>query len=111
MSKVYNEQNINIKLDPQVLIKKQEREIRDLKLELAMHDTLAGRGRISYEPYTPDQQYEMQKIAEQYLQGQLEDIEIDSIRQVKELFIQFKNLYRNVARGQGDSILAVNKTG
>jgi kinesin family protein 6/9 len=55
MSKVYNEQNINIKLDPLVLIKKQEREIRDLKLELAMHDTLAGRGRISYEPYTPDQ--------------------------------------------------------
>lgn len=53
----------------------------------------------------------MQKIAEQYLQGQLEDIEIDSIRQVKELFIQFKNLYRNVARGQGDNISAVNKTG
>ena len=29
--------------------------VRDLKLELAMHDTLAGRGRITYDPYTPEE--------------------------------------------------------
>lgn len=29
--------------------------IKDLKMELAMHDTLSGRGRISYEVYSVEQ--------------------------------------------------------
>ena len=53
--KVTNEATVNVRLDPQVLLKKYEKDIRDLKQELAMHDTLANRGRINYEPYTPDQ--------------------------------------------------------
>lgn len=56
MMKVANEATVNIQLDPVLLLKKQEREIRDLKQELAMHDTLANRGRITYDPYSPDQQ-------------------------------------------------------
>lgn len=32
-----------------------------------MHDTLANRGRIPYEPYTPQQQYEQQKLAKEFL--------------------------------------------
>jgi len=59
MMRVSNEATINVKLDPAQLIKRYEREVRDLKQELAMHDTLANRGRITYEPYTPEQQYEM----------------------------------------------------
>jgi len=49
MGKVSNEAYINIALDPQLLIKKYEKEIKDLKQELAMHDTLSERGRIYYE--------------------------------------------------------------
>lgn len=63
-----------------------------------MHDTLANRGRIQYEPYTAEQQYEQQKIAQKFLNGELEDIDIDSLRQVKELFFQFRNLYRNLVK-------------
>lgn len=59
MMKVSNDPVINIQLDPQLLLKKHEKEIRDLKQELAMHDTLANRGRIQYDPYTPEQQYEI----------------------------------------------------
>ena len=51
--KVTNEATVNVKLDPIILLKKYEREIKDLKQELAMHDTLANRGRINYEPFTP----------------------------------------------------------
>lgn len=54
MMKVSNEATIEIKLDPEVLIKKYEKEIKDLRQELAMHDTLSNRGRITYEPYTPE---------------------------------------------------------
>ena len=51
-----------------------------------MHDTLASRGRVNYDPYTPEQQYEIQLVAEAFLKGEREDIEeISSMRQVKEL--------------------------
>lgn len=80
MMRVNNETSVNIQLDPQILLKKYEKEIRDLKLELAMHDTLAGRGRISYEPYNEEQQAKMQEIAEDYLNDKKDDIEIESIR-------------------------------
>jgi kinesin family protein 6/9 len=36
-------------------LKKLEKEIRDLKQELAMHDTLAQKGKVNYDPYTPEQ--------------------------------------------------------
>ena len=98
MMKVSNEATINIHLDPQVLLKKYEKEIKELKQELAMHDTLASRGRINYDPYTPEQQYQQQLIAKKFLDGELEDIEIESLRQVKELFFQFRNLYRKLLR-------------
>lgn len=96
--RIANESSINIQLDPKILLKKYEKEIRDLKLELAMHDTLAGRGRISYEPYTAEQQYEQQKVVQEYIEGKTDDIDIESIRQVKELFIQFRNQHRHVLK-------------
>lgn len=77
MMRVANESSINIQLDPKILLKKYERDIRDLRLELAMHDTLQGRGRISYEPYTAEQQYVQQQIAQSYLKGETDDIEIE----------------------------------
>ena len=83
-------------LDESFLIKKYEREIRDLKAELAMHDTLTGRGRISYEPYSPEQQYEQQMLAQKFLVNEVDDLNIESIRQVKELFYQFRNLYKSI---------------
>jgi kinesin family member 6/9 len=54
MMKVSNEAVVNIQLDPQLLLKKYEKEIKELKQELAMHDTLASRGRIQYDPYSAE---------------------------------------------------------
>lgn len=51
MMKVNNEATVNVFQDPTLLIKRYEKEIKDLKQELAMHDTLAGRGRINYMSY------------------------------------------------------------
>ena len=96
MTLVTNSLQQRVKLDPQELLKKYERTIKDLKTELAMHDTLVGRGRISYEAYTPEQQYQQQELAQKFLNNEIEDIDIESIRQVKELFYQFRNIYRNL---------------
>lgn len=34
-----------------------EKEIKELKQELTMHDTLANKGRVVYDTYTAEQQY------------------------------------------------------
>lgn len=59
MMKVKNEPVINVQQDPALLLKKLEKEIKDLKQELAMHDTLANRGKVNYDAYSAEQQYEM----------------------------------------------------
>ena len=87
MMKVSNEAVVNIHQDPELLLKRLGREIKELKQELAMHDTLANKGRVQYDAYTAEQQYVVQKQAHQYLEGEIEDIdELNSMRQVKELF-------------------------
>ena len=93
LSKLTNCPRKNIHLDQSLLLKKYEKEIKDLKMELTMHDILVGRGRVLYEPYTPEQQTEQQKIAHKFLANDLDDIDVESIRQVKELFFQFRNIF------------------
>ena len=55
MMKVKNEASVNMMIDPHLAIKRYEKEIRDLKQELAMHDTLANRGRVNYDTYSRDE--------------------------------------------------------
>ncbi|OMJ86652.1 hypothetical protein SteCoe_11804 [Stentor coeruleus] len=117
MMRVSNEITINVELDPSQLVDRYKREIRDLKQELAMHDTLANRGRVVYETYTPEQQYQIQLLAERYLEGDLDEVEIESLRQVRELFNQIKNIYRKTMTRLGAEDIksrsrpATNKTG
>lgn len=57
MMKVSNEAVVNVQQDPELLLKKMEREIKELKQELTMHDTLASKGRVQYDAYSSEQQY------------------------------------------------------
>ena len=59
---VSTDATVNVVLDPLLLVKKYERDIRELKQELAMHDALSQRGAVNYDPYTAEQQYEMQQV-------------------------------------------------
>jgi len=80
-------------------VKKLNKEIKELKKELLMHNTLANRGKINYDPYTPEEQYIQQQIALKFLNGESEDIEFDSIRQAKELFVQCRILFQKEYNG------------
>jgi len=59
MKNVTNEATVNEALDQPLLIKKLEREIRDLKQELSLHDVLASKGGSAAigEPYTPEESF------------------------------------------------------
>ena len=110
MMKVSNEATVNILQDPALQIKRYEKEIKDLKQELAMHDTLANPGVVSTEPYTAEQQYEIQRTAQDFLTGKTDDIEdLSSVRQVNGLLSQMRNLFMKLKQ-EGSSLQMMDET-
>ena len=97
MMRVSNDATVNVQLDKHLMIKRYEKEIRDLKQELAMHDTLQNRGRITYDQYAPDQQVEIRQTSVAFLAGETDEInDFDSLRKVREYFTQIRNIYRKL---------------
>jgi len=47
-----------------------------LKRELAMHDTLANRSQVTYEPLSEQQRYEIRQQVRAYLDGKNDDIDV-----------------------------------
>eukprot|EP00731_Ephydatia_muelleri_P007468 Em0003g1716a len=68
----------NVLVDPRLLVKKYEQEIRTLKQELAMHDTLVNRTSISYEPLSEGQISDIQRHIHQFVEGALQEIPVRS---------------------------------
>lgn len=84
MMRVANEAVVNVNADPLVLLKKYEREIRDLKHELNQ----------TYVPEPPEKLYELSK---QFLTGSIDDIDdLPSIRYCRDLMHQMKLVYRKL---------------
>ncbi len=59
-----------------------------------MHDALAGRGQVSYDAYTDEQRHQALELVKKYCAGEVEELEVGNLRQVKELFGQFKVLVK-----------------
>lgn len=76
--------------DPVRMCKNLQREIDHLRRELAIHDTLTRRPPSSYEPFTDNQISEINSQVRRYLNGTLDEIDIINLRQIKEVFSQFK---------------------
>lgn len=96
MMRISNEVVVNVQQDPSMLLKKYEREIRDLRQELAMHDTLANQSRRVYEDYTEEQRYQLKVQMKKWVDNEIDELEILNVRQVREYFLQFKLYIRNI---------------
>ncbi|XP_071822344.1 kinesin-like protein KIF9 isoform X2 [Apostichopus japonicus] len=83
---------VNEYYDPALLVKKLEKEIKHLKHELGMHDTLANRSQVSYEALSDTQLMEIENQVRRYMEGSLEDIDVVNVRQVQAVFDTFKNI-------------------
>lgn len=93
---VSNTPTPNVQFDPMALIKKYEREIRELKQELSMHDTFSNRSQVQYEPYSENQRTELERIVKSYLENDQNELEIINLRQIKEIFGLFRGLYKSL---------------
>ncbi|XP_074918248.1 kinesin-like protein KIF9 isoform X5 [Chelonoidis abingdonii] len=90
MKWVTTEPAINEKYDPERMVKNLEKEILLLKQELAMHDSLVNRSLVNYDPLNEIQIAEINSQVRRYLEGATDDIDIMNIRQIQEVFNQFK---------------------
>ncbi|KAG9467959.1 hypothetical protein GDO78_013958 [Eleutherodactylus coqui] len=78
--------------DPVRVSKNLQREIDHLRRELAVHDNLTKHSSSSYEPFTDQQITEINSQVRRYLDGTLDEIDIINLRQIQEVFYQFKIL-------------------
>ncbi|EFJ50296.1 Kif9 type kinesin [Volvox carteri f. nagariensis] len=79
---------VNESNDPGLLLRRYERQIRELKQELAMRDTLSGRARVSYDDLTDDELRDLHATARRFLAGEAdaEELPADSIKRVREAY-------------------------
>ncbi|XP_075000485.1 kinesin-like protein KIF9 isoform X1 [Calonectris borealis] len=90
MKWITTEPVINEMYDREGTVKALEKEIILLKQELAMHDSLVNRSLVTYDPLTDIQIAEIKSQVHKYLNGAIDEIDIVNIRQVQEVFKQFK---------------------
>ncbi|GMH46356.1 hypothetical protein TrRE_jg4300 [Triparma retinervis] len=114
MMRVQNETATLETFDDAMMVKKLTKEVKELKQELLMHDAMAERSGIVYDDYTPEMKLEMRAMIEKFLAAELgsdeeaDAISLSSVRQMRELLMQFKrislekdsNLQRAVTAGR-----------
>lgn len=94
MKRVCVQPTVNEHYDPLILVKELRSEISHLKQELAMHNTLANRGVVHYDPLTGGQQNDLKKQVRIFLEGKASEIDVNNLRQVNAVFSQFRNVVR-----------------
>jgi kinesin family protein 6/9 len=58
-----------------------------------MHDSLANRSRVSYDPFTEPERRQIHEQMESFLEHSGEDLPLDSVRQFKELLAAARDIY------------------
>lgn len=84
--------------DPALLVRKYERQIRELKQELAMRDTLSGRGMVSYEDMSENEVSELQRLVVKFLKGDVdvEDLAVDTLKHIRETYKMMRNVHQQM---------------
>ncbi|RHZ11893.1 hypothetical protein DYB31_000971 [Aphanomyces astaci] len=95
MMRVKTSAVVNVSQEQHVQAKKLTDEIKRLKGELALHDTLAGRSRVVYDAMSPEQMAEMKAAIERFVAGDGSQglLPVVNVVQVQTLF----QLFRQVA--------------
>ncbi|KAK2499611.1 hypothetical protein MC885_004708 [Smutsia gigantea] len=85
---------VNETYDAEQMVKNLKKELALLKQELAMQDSLANRAHVNYDPMDEIQIAEINAQVRRYLEGTLDEIDIINLRQIQEVFNQFRVVQR-----------------
>jgi len=89
---------VNLHYEPAVMVKSLEKELALLKRELAMHDTLANRSQVNYDPLSEQQRYEIRQQARNFVDGKSTEIDIINVRQLTGVFEAFKEICSQIPK-------------
>ena len=89
---------INERRDPEFLVKKYERQVANLKQELAMKDALSGSKSIQYGGFSEAEKTEIKRMMKRFLNSEvhIEDMTLHSLNYIREMFTQVKGLVDEV---------------
>ena len=81
---------VNESSDPSLLLRRYERQIKELKQELAMRDALSGRSRVSYDDMSDAEVRELNALARRFLNGSadIEELPSNSLKSIRETYKQ-----------------------
>ncbi|XP_068160652.1 kinesin-like protein KIF9 [Antennarius striatus] len=103
MNRIPTNPVLNIHRDPAIHIKILQKEIQMLKDELSVSNKLATQTKVTSEPLSEAQLAEIHNQVQQYLEGNLDQIQVTSIKQVDAAFEQFKRaVHRELEQSQKD---------
>ena len=92
MMNVAVEPAVNEIIDPMRMMQKLDNEVKVLRQELAMHDTLANRRNQSYEPLSEHQLYDIEKQCRGFIEGTVDEVDVSNLRQIQAAFNAFKRI-------------------
>lgn len=86
-----------------------ERQIKELKAELAMRDTLTGRGQVNYNDLTDAEAADLKVLVRQFLEGNatVDQLPCDTLKQVKEAYKQMQSAYQ-AAKAVSSTLLVLH---
>ena len=90
--------NAQKEISPAAALASCQSQIAELKRELAMHDQLANRSSVVYDPYSNSQKNELRGEVSKFLEGTLAELNVTSLRHVRETFEQFRILFQAQAQ-------------
>ncbi|CAK8673389.1 unnamed protein product [Clavelina lepadiformis] len=117
---------VNEHYDPWLLVRELDANIKHLKQELDMHNTLANRAQVSYSSLSDGQMNDIKKQVRLFLEGKTSEIDVTSLHQIGAIFTQFRSVvlemerdinqqYKNkfllLDKSDSDAMLAVQKAG
>ncbi|KAL3670369.1 hypothetical protein V7S43_004678 [Phytophthora oleae] len=116
MMRVQNEVATIVETDPALLLRKYERQIRELKHELVMHDALVERTAVVYDEHTPEQKLQLLQMVRRYIDAPTQELEDEALRltsvyEIRELFRQFKSLFKSSGLDSTRSSSGINGSG
>ncbi len=98
MMNITVEPAVNEIIDPMRMMQKLDQEVKTLRQELAMHDTLVNRKSQLYEPLSEHQLLDIENHCRRFIEGSLDEIEIASLRQIQAVFNAFKRICRQTEK-------------
>jgi len=101
MARIQNEVSVNVVKDDAKLVVHLEREVRELREELAMHDQMVQGDSKCYAPYSADQQRLLKEQLSSFFaapasERDLRPLELPSVRHMREVLYAARALYQEL---------------